>query len=175
MTTQTVIGLDPGGSTGYAVYQVEKILNAFPGSVNKTKYVYEKWYTGTLGPEDHHNELYTLLELYHTQEYHIVCESFEFRQRDKDAKRTNIVLMSREYIGIVKLFGQQRSGKPNGPTIVFQTAAQGKGFVADEKLKAMGLWLPSRKHEMDARRHLIYYMVNHLGRKDLIESWRKLV
>jgi hypothetical protein len=58
--------------------------------------------------------------------------------------------------------------------VVFQTAGAGKGFVSDEKLKIMDMWVPGKKHAMDARRHLIYYMVNKQKRLDLIQSWKNL-
>lgn len=152
--TMRVIALDPGGTTGWATY---------------TEYTDREpeWACAHIGPEEHHVDLYEFLEIQHCRNTTVVCESFEFRQ---NRQRDNINLMSREYIGIVKLFGKQR----NVP-VVFQTAGLAKGFVTDEKLKKMGLWAPGHKHAMDARRHLVYYMVNKLRRHDLVESWKDLV
>lgn len=153
MGNYRIIALDPGGTTGWALYDVDSDNN-------------EKWTCGQIGPHEHHDELFSHLERLHVQSFTVVCESFEFRQ---NAQRNNLNLMSKEYIGIVKLFGQQR----NVP-VVFQTAGQAKPFVTDEKLKIMGHYTPGMKHARDAYRHLILYMVSRLKRVDLIESWRNL-
>lgn len=149
----TYLALDPGGTTGWVRYS--------PEAPSLMRFV-----TGQLGPEEHHERLYALLEREHTQKYTVICESFEFRQ---NKQRDNINLMSREYIGVVKLFRKER----NVP-VVFQTAGAAKGFVTDEKLKAMGLWVPGQKHAMDAMRHLVFYLVNVERRVDLIQSWKEL-
>lgn len=149
-----VIALDPGGTTGVAavVYDV-------PIDVQEQEFT-----TLHIGPHEHHADLWNKLYLFRPTK--IVCESFEFRQ---NKQRDNINLMSKEYIGLVKTF----SAITNTP-VVFQTAAIGKGFVSDEKLKAMGLWVPGKKHAMDAMRHLITYLVQKERRIELIESWRNL-
>lgn len=150
-----VIGLDPGGTTGWA-------------TVSRTREPSdETWQFGQLGPNEHHEELFAFLEMSIVQETVIVCESFEFRQ---NRQRDNINLMSKEYIGVVKLLDQER----NNVKTVFQTAAMAKGFVSDKKIKAMGLWQPGYKHAMDATRHAIYYLVNKENRTDLIKNWRTL-
>jgi hypothetical protein len=123
---------------------------------------------GQIGPREHHAELYQFLELWHTPDYHLVTESFEYRPHEK-SDRWKISLMSREYIGVMKLFAQERK-----VTLHQQTAAVGKGFVSDDKLRIMGLWVPGKQHARDAYRHLITYMVKNLGRKDLIASWKNL-
>lgn len=152
-----IIALDPGGTTGWALWEQHLAIHGTAKDV---------WNVGQMGPEDHHSDLYAHLERCHTHEFTVVCESFEFRQ---NRQRDNINLMSREYIGVTKLFGQERS-----TPVVFQTAARAKGFVTDQKLKAMGLWWPGNKHAMDAMRHLITYMVQKERRYDLIESWKNL-
>lgn len=58
--------------------------------------------------------------------------------------------------------------------MVFQTAGIAKPFITDEKLKIMGLWVPSKKHARDALRHLLTYMIQKERRVDLIESWKNL-
>lgn len=153
-----IVALDPGGTTGWAMWQDRPLM--------EDAGLWNYFTIGQMGPEPHHEDLYASLELWHVSDYTIVCESFEFRQ---GKQRHNIVLDSKEYIGVVKLLQQQR----NIP-VVFQTAALGKGFVTDDKLKVMGLWYPGKKHAMDAMRHLIYYMVTKRGHKDLIASWKDL-
>jgi hypothetical protein len=155
-----IIALDPGGTTGIAVCDVRII---------KPDYLEYDWNWYELGPHEHHKELFDFLKVNTVgfkSDFTIVCESFEFRQ---NRQRDNINLMSREYIGVVKLYH-----KMYGVPVVFQTAGAAKGFVSDDKLKVMGLYQKSSKHERDATRHLIYYMVNKLGRSDLIEKWFEL-
>lgn len=149
----TFIALDPGGTTGWVRYR--------PNDPQGKQFV-----CGQMGPLDHHSQLFAHLENSATSHYVVICESFEFRQ---NRQRDNINLMSREYIGVVKLFGQERH-----LSVVFQTAAMAKGFVSDEKLKVMGLWVPGHKHAMDAMRHLIYHLVNTQGQRDLILPWKDL-
>lgn len=40
-----------------------------------------------------------------------------------------------------------------------QMAAQAKGFVDDDKLKAWGFWIKGKKHARDAIRHGVYYLL----------------
>lgn len=156
-----VLSLDPGGTTGYAVmsYDPSEPIDLLPPN--------DGWYVGQLGPHEHHLELEQLL--YRHPNATIVCESFEFRQY---RQRDNINLMSREYIGVVKLFGQRRGDLY---PVVFQTAGAAKPFVTDEKLKVMGLWVPGQKHARDALRHLVTYLVRQEKRIELIKSWKDLV
>jgi len=152
---QRIVALDPGGTTGIATVRFDD------GG-------YE-WSFSELGPYEHHDELWEFL--YNTCKpwttgSTIVCESFEFRQ---NRQRDNINLMSREYIGVVKLF----RAILNVP-VVFQTAGMAKPFVTDEKLKAMDLYYTRSKHARDATRHALYYMITKLKRHDLIESWKDL-
>lgn len=163
-----VIALDPGGATGWATYSSVLMPDG--------KHYDEEFTCGTLDHEDHHLDLYGLLGLQHVQNYIVVTESFEFRQNDGD--RTGIELISREYIGVAKLFGQERKVK-----VVKQTASTAKKFMPDKgpmankHLRVMGLWVPGRenRHAMDAYRHLVYYLVNRERRYDLIESWKNLL
>jgi len=133
-----IVALDPGGTTGWATwtdYPLEK----------------DRWKCGHIGPEPHHNALDQFLGMQQTNKFVIVCESFEYRNQS----RAGLVLDSCEYIGVVKRFCQER-----GVLLHMQTAAMGKGFVKDNNLRALGLWSGARwKHAMDARRHLLYYMV----------------
>lgn len=163
-----VIALDPGGTTGWDTYSATRMVTP-DGTV---EWYDEEWRCGQLGPGDHHDQLYALLEDQHVQHYAVVCESFEFRQ---GKQRDNLNLISREYIGIVKMFAKER----NVP-LHMQSAGMAKGFVPDKgpmrnkKLRVMGLWVPGKKHAMDARRHLVFYLVNKEHRYDLVESWKEL-
>lgn len=163
-----VVSLDPGGTTGYAIYSAE-----FPtASLTRREPINDSLTVGHLGPDDHHDELYELLELQHIKDFYLVTESFEFRQ---GRQRNNINLMSKEYIGVAKLFAQQR-GLAGGKQVRYfeQTAGLAKPFVTDDKLRTMNWWTPGMKHANDACRHLVYFLVNRHSRTDLIQSWRSL-
>lgn len=134
----------------------------------------ERWSCGQIGPYEHHAELCMFLEMNHVAETTIVCESFEYRKGLRD----NVELISREYIGVVKLIAAQR----NIP-VVFQTAAVGKireskdgkagSFVQKRHLERMGLWSPGTPHAMDAYGHLLYYATQRLRRNDLlVRGWK---
>lgn len=166
MTTITILALDPGGTTGWARFRALAMYNPI---LSQTEYYDTKWTRGQLGPEPHHQALTTLLEMSYTEEYHIVCESFEYRNNS----RAGLVLDSVEYIGVTKLFLLQE--KRFNVSLHMQTASMGKGFVKDENIKKLGLWFPSQKHAMDATRHLLYYMINTAGimKQDLLtRGWK---
>lgn len=150
----TVLGLDPGGTTGWAMYQAEMVdVAGLP-----IEWYNEKWNCGLLEGQ-HHDLLYTLLELNHTAEYHIVCESFEYR----NDSRAGLELISKEYIGVVNLFAQQRHIESN---VHYQTAAIGKltkkSFVQKHNLEALGVWSSGHdnRHAMDATSHLLTWLVH---------------
>jgi hypothetical protein len=166
--TYRVLGLDPGGTTGWATYtaQVIACTKGCKRECRHHEFFEEKWKVGHLGPDEHHGELYALMEHLDVTNFTVVCESFEFRQ---NRQRDNINLMSKEYIGVTKLFGVERK-----TLVVFQTAGMAKPFVTDDKLKAMGKYTKGYKHANDAMRHLIYYLVNKEKRYDLIDSWRDM-
>jgi hypothetical protein len=132
------IALDPGTTTGIAVFDDElDKLDAFQ-----------------IGPEEHHSELYSLLN--GLDPAVVISERFQFRPVDKNRQR--IVLDSREYIGVAKLYCQ-RNRKP----FVLQTPAEAKGFWTDDKIRKLDLWIPSHPHAMDATRHLLYYWMRSQG------------
>jgi len=155
--TLRIVALDPGGTTGWATFTLD-------GST-------QEWDCGQLeGP--HHNRLDQMLERFRTVEYHIVCESFEYR----NVSRAGLVLDSVEYIGVMKRFCQERNVK-----YTMQTAAMGKvgnrttAFVKKSNLQKLGLWSSGNIHAMDAYGHLLYYMINDVGlfRQELLEKgWR---
>lgn len=162
-----LIALDPGGTTGWATcdYKQEPAGVDTDGTV-----LYEnvlKFTSGQIGPGKHHRTLLALLEFQATNaDYHVICESFEFRQRARD----NLVLVSKEYIGIVELFHQTWTPTP---VVVFQTAAMAKVFVTNDKIKSLNLWDWRAPHAMDAMRHLIYYLVHNTGaRNTVLSKWK---
>jgi hypothetical protein len=146
---------DPGGTTGCASAQWE------PSGPDDTLTSVEqiKFRQWQIGPGPHHIELWATL---HANEFtELVWESFEFRQNvffDDDGNpiigKTKVELVSCEYIGILELFCATY-GTPHHT----KNASTAKHLITDDKIKALGLWLPGMPHAMDATRHLLRYMV----------------
>lgn len=139
-----IYSIDPGTTTGIARW------NSETGSLHLQQ----------IGPNEHHAALYRDLAL--CGPTFVVCESFTFRP---NPGRKKVVLDSREYIGVAKLFCSI-----NVAQYVEQQPSQAKGFWKDDKIKALGLWEPGQKHAMDALRHLLYFRVFKLGHKELLEA-----
>lgn len=153
-----ILAFDPGGSTGWA-YAAAQQLNTMEDIT---------FDCGHLGPEEHHIELWNFLTSQVPLEgfdapLEIVCESFEFRQQtDPHKTKSKVELISKEYIGIIKLFAA-RADLP----LTFYTASAAKHLVPDKgpesnvRLKQLGWYRPVTHwvHAMDATRHLLRYMV----------------
>lgn len=154
--TFTAIALDPGGTTGIVKYTCEAIYNPL---TSKWEYSRRELHFDQLGPQAHHFRLMYWLQLQRVHGMHVVCESFQDRDLDKE-------LISVEYIGVVKAFAQETRNMDafkDDPFITWQTAAKGKGFWTDEKLKAVNCYTKQGKHARDATRHLLHYLVFELG------------
>lgn len=141
-----ILSFDPGGTTGWALYDPE---------------VGTGYNQGQMGPQEHHEQLYGFLELQHTYDLHVVCESFEYRKNEP--RRDNIVLVSLEYIGVIKLFCAERN-----VTLKMQTASYGKAFWSDDNLKKVELYWKGHPHANDAMRHLLAYQTFTLGDKRIL-------
>jgi hypothetical protein len=161
-----IVAFDPGGTTGWAYADIRQSTTI---EHNRADPVSNDWIVtftqGMIGPHRHHLELYNFLELIATDDFTIVCESFEYR----NDSRPGLVLDSKEYIGVIELFHQQRS-IPRA--IKYQTASMGKirskgheagALVKMSNLKQLGLWSlgdHGERHMIDATGHLLSYMLN---------------
>lgn len=160
-----LIALDPGGTTGWATFTALK-MPVVGGSSDEFEYHSVEWKCGQVGPYEHHQELYAMLCSFQVQETHVICESFEYRNKT----RPGLELITREYIGVAKLFCAERNVQ-----LHMQSASMGKGFVRDTNIKRLGLWSVGWKHAMDSYRHLLYYMINagHIIEHELLTSgWK---
>jgi hypothetical protein len=165
--TLCVIGIDPGGSTGWTTYNADIVFNDAEG---KWEFFYERWNQGQFGPDAHHLALWNHLGYCHSRNYVIVCESFDYRWE----QREDLELVSREYIGVVNLYAQERNHTLPADLqvqVVMQTAAVGKGFWYpkvkgkkatwdDSKLKALCLYHPTTngRHINDSTAHLLQWL-----------------
>jgi hypothetical protein len=154
-TTFRVIALDPGEQTGWATYTAPTrgmLLMCVGGAGGFT--------SGTLGPEKHGHLLTHLLENQAVLDYHVVSEKF-IAQPDNPGKED----ISLQYQGVAQAFCNERR-----LPLHLQTPSQAKTFVINASLKKLGLYIPGSKHrhEMDAMRHLLWYMIHRLGYKQLV-------
>lgn len=159
-----ILALDPGGTTGWATLDSFNALDM-------------RWNCGQIGPDEHHTELYDFLGFQQEKDFVVVCERFEYRNQS----RAGLDLISKEYIGVTKLFHQKRM-QFFGQALVFQNASQAvgdKSIVQDRHVKKLGLWYPNARHAMDATRHLLYYVISStrapeqlLARELLERGWK---
>lgn len=78
----------------------------------------------------------------------LVMEKFVMTHRDK----TDFTAI--EFIGLGRWFAQRRR-----IPFILQPPALGKSYFTNDKLKHLGLYLAGRPHAMDARRHLLQFMM----------------
>lgn len=162
-----VLWFDPGGTTGWCLYSCDLMVmrdDHGPDCHPKYEFYNEKWNQGELGPGDHHASMWAFIGACHTDNFVLGYESFEFRQ---GKQRANIVLDSKEYIGVCKLYAQLA---PESAPVVLcaQTASTGKGFWYPKKpgtqqrdatkLKAVGLYTPGSTHMNDATAHTLHWL-----------------
>lgn len=152
----TILAFDPGGSTGWAAFRAVKV---WPDKGSIPDYLLTEYECGWFGPNKHHKTLYDFMvrESLVCEQLHIVTESFEYRNES----RAGLVLMSRDYIGVIELYAQQH---PTECRLVMQSPAQAKGFTSNANLKKLGLYVPGdeMKHSMDAYRHLFWYLIHNV-------------
>lgn len=151
-----IIGLDPGGTTGVAIYINEDNYTGFNGRFQ-------------LGHEAHHLELFDFLVREHPDL--IVCERFDYRPRQGNADLSPV-----EYIGIVNMYWQYRDQSVGSDVEVFyqQQLAHDKGLWTDDKLKVLTLHSPGKPHANDATRQVLYYVTNHMNDTQWVELYGRL-
>jgi hypothetical protein len=141
-----IIGLDPGGTTGWATYTSDL----------------RDWSFGQMGPEEHHEQLDQFLGIQHVRDTVIVVEEFEWRTSKPQMAAYGdryVELISKEYIGVVKRWYQER-GSLQGLTLLIKPAGVIKPFVKDANIKKLGLWKPGYKHAMDATRNVLWFLIH---------------
>lgn len=158
-----ILGIDPGVTTGLASLN-HRILSAQEAVGQSSQHRHETtgWKRSQMkgeGDGSHHRALWAYLT--ESEPDIIVMERFEYQRRDK------VILTSLEYIGIVRLYCEA-TGRP----YKMQTPSQAKNLWTQDKMEALGLWLPSQPHAMDATRHVLYYVTVDLNDRSYINRLR---
>jgi len=119
----------------------------------------------TLGPGDHHQELHDLLGTVKADT--IVYEKFTYQRREVD-KGVSLSLVSVEYIGVIKLFGEQTKTHLHGQ-LPSHGACKDNNLWSRKKLVQVGLdsTIP---HIRDATSHLLYYMTVQLNQRGWLQA-----
>lgn len=146
-----VVAFDPGGTSGWMTWDSGK-----PDS-------YEA--ASQISIPEHHNLIRAFLQGLNPDV--IICETFKFRSGQPDAD-----LISREYIGVIKLYYQQNEHVD----LVMQDPHQAKGkgaFWSDDKLARVGMLITPKhpnRHANDAIRHFMYWYTFTQGNKSFLEK-----
>lgn len=146
-----VVAFDPGGVTGWMSWDSDR-----PDT-----------YTGAsqISAPEHHDLLYAFLQGHKPDV--VICEDFEYRTGQPSTE-----LISREYIGVIKLWQQQHEDVE----LYMQKPAQaiGKGaFWSDDKLTRVGMLVTPKhpnRHANDAIRHFMYWYTFTENNKSFLEK-----
>jgi hypothetical protein len=129
--TGIILSLDPGITTGRSLARIEKDRVLISCSQARWTHLQCLRYLEKIAPQ------------------HLIIESFEYRNTQH---RGNLELYPREMIAIARLYKEMNQSKVN---LYMQTAAQGKAFYSEEKLKSMGVYDSHNRHGRDAVKHLL--------------------
>lgn len=130
------ISLDPGGTTGYAIWDECKLVTAGQhyttpvyDSIQWLKQFFDDW-----------NPAFLVVE-----EYRVYAHKVDdHAQNDMHTSRL---------IGAIECLAALK-----GIPLVMQGAGLAKGFVKDDKLETWDFWRRGEKHARDALRHGAYYL-----------------
>ena len=151
-----ILSFDPGVTTGIALYDD---FDRQPLLVLRT------W---------EHNSQFNLERYWKLLHEHnpdiIVYEKFT----PPAATRHRVELFPVQVIGVLRLWVSLRQAGGMGDACLefSHTASMAKGLWTDEKIKRLGLWVPSQGHGMDALRHLLYHLTITRGDKTWLTKAR---
>lgn len=135
----TVVGVDPGGTTGIALWSKGGglTLREMPTAIEAVDWISDM--THVLAP--------TVFVV----ERYIITPATAKMSQQHDAL---------EIIGAIKYLT-----RVNGHEVVMQTPAEAKAFSTDDKLKTLGWYQRGQPHARDASRHVLLY----LAKQDIID------
>jgi hypothetical protein len=136
------LAIDPGGTTGYAMGYLDVNANELTIECGQ-----QEWSMG---------DMYEMLDNWIAGEsenmpVHVIYEDFSYR----NAARAGLDLTPVKLIGIIELYKERYE-----PNVGFtkQSAATGKAFWNNDKLKAKGIYARGKDHGRDATRHLMHWL-----------------
>lgn len=141
-----VLGLDPGGTTGLADLSCLEYLPSLPWDVVPKQLA---------DPAEVLTSVQTLLPHLNA----VAMEQFVVSRRAGRSSTASAGRQARDLIGAVQELCRQA-----GVPCVLHTASTAKDWTTDERLKAAGLYVPTRGlgHARDACRHALYTAVWYL-------------
>jgi len=130
-----VIALDPGKTTGYTIGTYDDELRLFVEEAMMSLVEMEELLLGFISS---------------CSNLHIVYEDFEYR----NYARTGLDLTPVKLIGIIEYLREKYE-----PFVKFykQSAATGKAFWSDDKLKQHNAYKVGKRHGRDSTRHLLQW------------------
>lgn len=161
-----LIGIDPGETTGVCFYSDLEIPRhdlALMVDSRWQYYMYAQLATNSpVGYYEFRNWLsYTASKQFgEAADVTVILERFEWRLDPEAKERTKISYVPAEVCGVVK-----EASHRFRYNLVEQSASQATGhkkgnegaFWDDAKLKKLGLYVESKRHAMDALRHVLYF------------------
>jgi hypothetical protein len=179
--SHSLIGIDPGETTGATVFDSSKVsvgiksavgevaagaytFLQFPTKTNKEYYEFGKWLV---------NKVWQLEGPGNLNRVTVVLENFDFRKDEGmeiagKRQRPKIIYTSSELVGVMKYLSAM-----NGFDLHIQSAATGKGFWDDDKLKRAGLYTAGMRHARDATRHLLHYRTYTLNDQTMLYALQR--
>jgi hypothetical protein len=142
-----IIALDPGKTTGVAVYTYRKVNSSME----------RFWIRRQI------TELHSLWKLLATENPEVIV--YETFLQSFGAGATDFSAV--EAIGVIKLYSQATD------KMLIPQARQVKNFWTDEKIKTLSLWESGTKHAMDATRHMLYYLMQEQGEEYYINRLKR--
>lgn len=143
VTEFQVIALDPGGTTGWALFQVHPEAMGGDPEIPVMSNI-EYWNAGQFrgNQDDQVDQILGLVAEW--PQARLVTEDFKLRQLDA-------VLDPVEINAIIRREVRPRYWVKQMPSLAMTT-------VTDERLKAWGFWIPGQEHARDAIRHSITFL-----------------
>lgn len=131
-----VLAIDPGGTSGFALYQTVPAKH------------FESWAVEGQMPavERARMEMSKRVDILVVEEFKITAAT---GRKTRGGSNTAI-----EIIGALRWIAHAR----NIPFVI-QTPSDALSFMTDAKLKRLGLYTPGPDHARDATRHLVLYLV----------------
>jgi hypothetical protein len=144
----TILSLDPGGTTGYAIFDVQQ--DEFPELIMRGQIA------GSLkGFIDFVDDVLSDIAI-----DAIVCESFTLREGVYGADLSPVYIIG----ALEGMYGKLIPIKYQEPKI--------KPLCDDNRLKKMGLHIPGKPHANDAVRHFVISMRNSKHMPTLEAGWK---